>query len=96
MLKDKLIGAAVGACFAAAIAAGPSLAQNIGSTDDNWLRGVMKGMEMLGGKMKSSSMGDVKGGMTMSKPAMLIIDLKSGRMIQMDAAEAQKYFSYAP
>jgi hypothetical protein len=92
MSKQKILGAILGASV---LFTGGALAQQAVGPDNAWLQGVMKGMEMMGGKMKGSTMADAKG-MTMSKPAMVIIDLKTGRMMQIDAAEAQKYFPVTP
>jgi len=91
MLKKKLIAAVIGASVLFGAAGGSVFAQAIGD-DSTWLRGVMKGMETMGGKMKTSTMADAHG-MTMSKPAMVIIDMRTGRMVAIDAAEAAKYFA---
>jgi hypothetical protein len=93
MLKKKLAAAVIGASVLCA-AGGAALAQSLGN-DNTWLQGVMKGMEMMGGKMKNSTMTDMPG-MAMSKPGMVIIDLKTGRMIAIDGAEAAKYFPANP
>lgn len=93
-LNRKLKVAAVGVTLALA-AAGTSLAQTNGVSDNAWLQNMMKGMEMMGGKMKTGNMTDAKG-MTASRPAMVIIDMRSGRMVAIDAAEASKYFSATP
>jgi len=92
MSKQKIIGAILGASV---LFAGGAMAQQSVGPDNAWLQSVMKGMEMMGGKMKGATMADAKG-MTMSKPAMVLIDMKTGRMIQIDAAEAQKYFAVTP
>jgi len=98
MNKQQFKAAAIGAAVTLAIgtaAVAPALAQQTTGPDNAWLQGVMKGMEMMGGKMKSSTMADMKG-MTMSKPGMVIIDMKTGRMMAIDAAEAAKYFPAVP
>jgi len=94
MINRKLKSIVAGVAVTAALA-GSALAQTNGTSDNAWLQGMMKGMEMMGGKMKSSNMAEMKG-MTASKPAMVIIDMRSGRMVAIDAAEAQKYFSATP
>ena len=94
MFKQQLAGAAIVATLALAVAGGALAQQTVGN-DNAWLQGMMKGMEMMGGKMKGSTMADMKG-MAMSRPAMVIIDMKTGRMVQIDAAEAQKYFAVTP
>ena len=98
MFKQQFKAAPLGAALTFAIGSAvvaPALAQQSTGPDNAWLQGVMKGMEMMGGKMKSSTMADMKG-MTMSKPGMVIIDLKTGRMMAIDAAEAAKYFPVTP
>jgi len=94
MINRKLKSIFVGLAVTAALAGG-ALAQTNGTSDNAWLQGMMKGMEMMGGKMKGMNMGEMKG-MAASKPAMVIIDMRSGRMVAIDAAEAQKYFSATP
>ena len=91
MLNKKLAGAVLGASLLFA-AGGAAFGQASGASDNAWLQGVMKGMEMMGGKMKGSTMADAKG-MSMTKPAMVIIDMRTGRMVAIDAAEAAKYFA---
>jgi hypothetical protein len=93
-LKAALIGAALTLAAGTAVVA-PALAQQTTGPDNAWLQGMMKGMEMMGGKMKASSMADMKG-MTMSKPGLVIIDMKTGRMMAIDAAEAARYFPVVP
>jgi hypothetical protein len=93
-LKAALIGAALTLAVGTAAVA-PAMAQQTTGPDNAWLQGMMKGMEMMGGKMKASSMADMKG-MTMSKPGLVIIDMKTGRMMAIDAAEAARYFPVVP
>jgi len=98
MHKQQLKAALIGAGLTLAIGAAglaPALAQQTTGSDNAWLQGMMKGMEMMGGKMKDSTMAEMKG-MTMGKPAMVIIDMKSGRMMTIDAAEAARYFPAVP
>lgn len=94
MLKNKLAAAVIGASVLFGAAGGTAFGQAIGN-DNTWLQGVMKGMEMMGGKMKNSTMADAHG-MTMTKPGMVIIDMRTGRMVAIDAAEAAKYFPANP
>jgi len=98
MHKQQLEAALIGATLTLAVGAAtvaPALAQQTTGPDNAWLQGMMKGMEMMGGKMKASSMADMKG-MTMSKPGLVIIDMKTGRMMAIDAAEAARYFPVVP
>ena len=82
MSTQNILGGILGATV---LFTGGALAQQAVGPDNAWLQGLMKG----------STMADAKG-MIMSKPAMVTIDMKTGRMMQIDAAEAQKYFPSTP